>query len=64
MHPTYGNVDLMACDVDANVFDPNGTIPGHISEGKVEIGQWVALITEGEYKNRAIGYGLHKNLIL
>lgn len=60
MHPTYGNVDLMACDVDANVFDPNGTIPGHISEGKVEIGQWVALITEGEYKNRAIGYGLHK----
>lgn len=60
-HSEYGQVDLMACDVEQNVFDPNGTIPGHISAGKVEIGSWVAIIIDGEYKNHAIGYGLHKN---
>ena len=63
MHPTYGQVDLMACSVAENVFDPNGTIPGTIANGKVEIGEWVALIIDGEYKNSAIGYGLHSNSI-
>lgn len=58
-HPQYGEVDIMACDVNANVFDPNGTIPGKLSAGKVEIGSWVAIIIEGEMKNYSIGYGLH-----
>lgn len=61
MHPEYGEVDIMACDVAANVFDPNGTIPGTIADGKVEIGQWVAIIISGEMKNYSIGYGMHKN---
>ena len=60
-HQQYGQVDIMACDVKANVFDPNGTIPGKLTQGKVEIGPWVAIIIEGEMKNYAIGYGMHSN---
>lgn len=60
-HPEYGQVDIMSCDPEKNIFIPDGTIPGHISAGKVEIGAWVAIIIAGEKKDYAIGYGLHKN---
>jgi len=58
-HPTYGNVDFMACDIEGNVFVPGGKVPGKVENGTVTIGEWVALIMEGEYKNYSIGFGLH-----
>ncbi len=59
MHPTYGQVDIMACDPKASTFDKNGVVPGKIENNTVTIGPWVALIIGGEMENYSIGYGLH-----
>lgn len=63
MHPEYGEVDIMACDIAQNVFISDGIVPGAISNGTVEIGEWVAIIIAGEMKNYSIGYGMHKNSV-
>lgn len=58
-HPTYGEVDILSCNPDANTFDPTGLIAGKVQDGMVTIGAWAAVIMQGEYKNYTIGYGMH-----
>lgn len=58
IHDTYGEVDLMSCNIAANTISPGTKIPGRVADGRVEVGEWIAIIIDGEKKNYSIG-GIH-----